>query len=94
MHRLGAAVAAGLHDLARYQIRLGRRGGTDGDRLVRHSDMQRAAVCLGIDRHRGDAHAPRGLDDAAGDFAAICDQYFAEQERPLWGGWRDDRGLR
>ena len=57
--------------------------------------MQRAAVGLGIDRHGGDAHAAGGLDDAAGDFAAICDQYFAEQETsPGAGVGATTKGLR
>ena len=36
--------------------------------------MQGVAVGLGIDRDRLDAHAARGLDDPAGDLAAIGDQ--------------------
>jgi hypothetical protein len=36
--------------------------------------MQRVAVGLGIDRDRRDPHPPRGLDDPAGDLAAIGDQ--------------------
>ena len=40
--------------------------------------MQRVAVGLGIDRDRLDAHPPRGLDDPAGDLAAIGDQNALE----------------
>jgi hypothetical protein len=36
--------------------------------------MERVLVGVGIDRDRLDAHAARGLDDPAGDFAAIGDQ--------------------
>jgi hypothetical protein len=36
--------------------------------------MKRVAVGLGIDRDRGNAHAPRCLDDPAGDLAAIGNQ--------------------
>ena len=44
--------------------------------------MQGTAVGLGIDRHGGNAHPAGGLDDAAGDFAAIGNQYFAKQGLP------------
>ena len=47
-------------------------------RLVGHLDMQRVAVGVGVDRDGLDAHAPRGLDDAAGDLAAIGDQDLVE----------------
>ena len=43
-------------------------------RLVGHLDMQRVAVGVGIDRDRLDTHLARGLDDPAGDLAAIGDQ--------------------
>ncbi len=74
MHRLGAGPAAGVDDLVDDQIAFGRRRRPDRHRLVGHLDMQRVAVGLGIDRDRLDAHPARGLDDPAGDFAAIGDQ--------------------
>ena len=82
MHGFRAGVLAGLHDAVDDQIGLRRRRGADMDRLVRHFDMQRIAVGVGIDSHRLDAHAPRGLDDAACDFAAIGDQNFTEHAVP------------
>jgi hypothetical protein len=36
--------------------------------------MERIAVGLGIHRYRFYTHAPRSLDNPAGDLAAICDQ--------------------
>jgi hypothetical protein len=79
MHGLGAGAAAGLDDPLDDEIRVG--GGARADRhgLVGHLDMQRVAVGVGIDRHRGDAHAARRLDDPAGDLAAVGDQDLAEQ---------------
>ena len=55
MHRLGAALAAGGHDLVDDQVALrgGRRADRDGG--VGHFHMQRIAVCLGIDRDGFDA---------------------------------------
>ena len=47
-------------------------------RLVGHLDVQRVGIGVGIDRDRRDAHLARGLDDAAGDFAAIGDQDLTE----------------
>ena len=57
-------------------------GGADSDGLVGHLDMQRVLVGVGIDGDRLDAHLARGLDDAAGDLAAIGDQDFLEHWRP------------
>ena len=74
MHGLGAGLTAGLDDLLDHQIALGRSGRADQHGLVGHLDMEGIAVGLGIDRNRLDPHPARGLDDAAGDLAAIGDQ--------------------
>ena len=47
-------------------------------RLVRHLDMKCIAIGVRIDGDRLDPHTARGLDNPAGDFAAICDQNFFE----------------
>jgi hypothetical protein len=83
MDRLGAAVLAGLDDFLDHQIALGRRRRADQDRLVGQLDVQRPGVGLGIDRHGLDAHAPRRLDDAAGDLAPVGDQDLVEHLAPL-----------
>ena len=74
MHRFRAALLAGGDDLLDHQIALGgfRRADVNGG--VGHCHMQRVAVGIGIDGDRLDAHLARGLDDPAGDFAAIGDQ--------------------
>ena len=74
MHRLGAGRAAGSDDRLDRQIALGRGRRADPHRLVGHLDVQRVLVGVGIDRHGRDAEPARGLDDPAGDFAAIGDQ--------------------
>ena len=74
MHRLGAGRPAGLDDLVDQQIALRRGRRADQHRLVGHLDMQRVAVGLGIDRDGLDAHPAGGLDDPAGDFAAVGDE--------------------
>ena len=45
--------------------------------LVGQLDVQRVLVGLGIDGDGRDAHLAGGLDDAAGDFAAVGDQDLA-----------------
>ena len=74
MHRLGAGLAAGLDDLLHHEVAFGRRRRPDQDGVIGHFDMERVAVGLGIDRDRLDPHPPGGLDDPAGDLAAIGDQ--------------------
>ena len=81
MYRLGAAVLAGGDDLVDDQIALRRGRRADRHRLVGHLDMQRVAVGFGIDRDGRDPHAAGGLDDAAGDLAAIGDQDSLEHPR-------------
>ncbi len=76
MHGLGAGRLAGFDDLVHEQIGLRRRRRADVDGLVGHVDVQGIAIGVRIDRHRLDAHLARRLDDAAGDFAAVCDQNF------------------
>ena len=78
MHGLGAGLLAGCDDLVDDQIALRRRRRADQHRLVGHLDMERVAVGVGIDGDGRDAHAPGGLDDAAGDLAAIGNQDLLE----------------
>ena len=88
MHCFRAAGPDRLHDLFDHDIGLVRRRRADVDRLVGHLDMQRVAICVGVDRDRPDAHAPCGLDNAAGDLAPVCDQDLVEHQsspRPLRG---------
>jgi hypothetical protein len=80
MHRLGAARLAGRHDLVDDQIALRGRRRPDRDGLVGHLDMQRVAVGLGIDRDGFNAHPARGLDDPAGNLAAIGNQDSLEHK--------------
>ena len=52
--------------------------------LVGHFDMQRIGIGVRIDRDGGDTQAARGLDDPAGDLAAIGDEDLVEHARPLF----------
>ena len=81
MHRLGAGLLAGGDDLVDQQVGLRGRRRADGDRLVGHLDVQRVLVGFRIDRDRLYAHLARGLDDPAGDLAAVGDQDLVEHRR-------------
>ena len=61
------------------EIALGRGRRPQPHGLVGQPDMARVAIGVGIDRHRADAQPPAGLDDPAGDLAAIGDQQAVEQ---------------
>ena len=74
MHGFGAALLAGGDDLIDDQIALRRGRRADQHGVVGHLDMERVAVGFGIDRDGRNPHAAGGLDDAAGDLAAIGNQ--------------------
>ena len=74
MHGLSAGLAAGVHDFLDRQIAFGGSRRADQHGVIGHFDMERVAVCFGVNRHRLDPHPARSLDDPAGDLAAICDQ--------------------
>ena len=78
MDRLSTGGEGRLDDALADEIAFGRRRGADMHRMVCKLGVQRAAVGVGIDGDGGDAHAAGGADDAAGNFAAICDQDFRE----------------
>ena len=81
MDRVGAGRLAGVNDLVDDEIGLSRSGRADGDRLVRHFDMERVLVGFRIDGDGLDAHAARRLDDPAGYLAAVGDEDFLEHRR-------------
>ena len=74
MHGLGAARFTCGDDIVDHQIALRGRRRPDRYRLVGHFDMERVTVGFGIDRDRFNSHPTRGLDDPAGDLAAIGNQ--------------------
>ena len=74
----GAGLLARGKDLVDHQIGfLGRRR-PDAYAFIGHLDEQRVFVRLGIDGDGRDAHPAGGLDDPAGDFPAIRNQYLLE----------------
>ena len=98
MHGLRAGLAAGLDDLLDHQIALGGGRRADQDRVIGHFDVEGVAVGLGIDGDRLDSHPAGGLDDPAGDLAAIGDQNSFEHVlaclQPLGGILTPQSGTR
>ena len=78
MHRFGAGGAAGVDDQLGLEIGFSRRRRPQPHALVSHHHVRRASVGIRIDRHRGDPHLPRRLDDAAGNFAPVRNQDLLE----------------
>ncbi len=78
MNGFGAGLAAGRNNRLNREVTLYCRRRTYANRLMRHRDMQRVLVGIGIDRHGCDPHPLRRPDDAAGDLAAIGDQNALE----------------
>ena len=86
MHGARAGALGGLHEALDLQIALGRRRRADQIRLVGERDVQRAAVGLGVDRHRPDPELPQRPEDADGDLPAVGDENLVEHSpySPRW----------
>src|SRR5262249_24289425 len=78
----GPDLPAGGDDLVDGEIRFARRRRTQAHSLIGEHDVPRILVRVRVHGYRLDAHAAGCLDDPAGDFAAIGDQYFWEHGAP------------
>ncbi len=78
MDSLSTGLLAGGDDLVHDQIGLFRGGRADADGFIGQIDVQRILVGFGINGDGLDAHLAGGLDDAAGNFAAVGDQNFVK----------------
>ncbi len=76
MDGVGAKHAGGLDQALDHEVAVARGGGADAHRRVGATDVQGARVRE--HRHRADAHAAAGADDAAGDLAAVGDEQGAD----------------
>ena len=87
VNSFGTGLLTGVDDLVHEQIRLRRGRRPDVDRFIRHFDVQRVAVGIGIDGNRFDPHLARGFDNAAGNLATVGDQNLFEHRarRSFWG---------
>jgi hypothetical protein len=77
MDGLGAGGQRRADDLVDHQVGLARRRRADAHRLVGQAHMAGAGIGLGIHGDGADAHAPRGLDDAAGDLTRGLQSEFS-----------------
>ena len=84
MDRLGAALLAGSNDLVDKQVTFRCRWWAYCDGGIRHFDVEGIFVRVRIDGDGFNPQFARGLDDPAGDFAAIGDQDTLEHavQRP------------
>src|SRR5205807_5313317 len=78
VNRLRAAPLRGVDHLLRVEVALARGRGADPHGLVALFDVQRALVCLRVDRDGAHAHLARRASDAAGDLAAVGDEQLVE----------------
>ena len=83
MDGLGAVLAGGVEDAVDAQVAFRGRRRADVFGFVRHADVQRGAVGIGVDRHAGDAHLAQRAHDPHGDLAAVGDQNLAEHAGEL-----------
>ena len=74
MNRLGACLLGGGYDGILAQITVGGGRSADMHRLVRHGDVTRGGIGIGIDRDGAHAERTGAFDDAAGNFATIGNQ--------------------
>ena len=81
MDCLGAGRLGRGDDGLDVQVALDGRRRPDAPRLVGLRHVRRSGIGIGVDRHRGDAHAPRRAHDAAGDLAPVGDQDLSEHRR-------------
>ena len=78
VHRLRPGGLGRFQDALPAQVAVARRAGTDVHRLVAGANMAGLGIGVGVHRHRADAQAPRSGGDAAGDLAAVGNQYLLE----------------
>ncbi len=78
MHGFGATLSRRLEHALDVQVTVAGTRRPQQHCLIRHCDMHRAAVGLGIDRDGAQAHGLGGTDHAAGDLAAIGNQQGAK----------------
>ena len=76
VHRIGPGGTGCGQQLVGAQIGVSTGSTTQGHGLGGFAHMQSIGIGVGVDGYRFDAHAMGGVDDAAGDFAAIGDEYL------------------
>jgi hypothetical protein len=80
--RIGPGVCGPLEDLLDVQVAVGGGLPLQRVRLVRHRDVQRIEVGLGVDGDAGQAGVPARLHDADSDLAPVGDEHLAHEKVP------------
>ncbi len=80
MDGVGATAFRDLQNLVDVEVRLSRGCSTDGERFIRHQNMQRGAIHIRIDRHRGNSQLAAGTDDPHRDLPPISDKNLLEHD--------------
>ena len=80
VHRIGARVPYGLEYPVYPQVAFRGGGLADAHGFVRHAHMQGPGIGIRVHGDGGNAHLSGRLDDAAGNLAAIGDEYFVEHD--------------
>ena len=74
MHRIGTGAPENVYEEVFVEIGVGVRVTREQECLVRHLDILRVAVLLGVHDHGGYAHFTRGAHHTQGDLAAVGDE--------------------
>jgi hypothetical protein len=82
VQRVAPGALRDVDELVDSQVALGREGGADVVRLVRHADVQRLAIGVAVDGDGADPHFVQGARDAHGNFASIRDENLTEHRAP------------
>src|ERR1700736_4697912 len=80
VNRLCIAVLRYRQNLFGLEITLRRRRGPDPKRFIRHREMHRMRISIGIDRHGFDSKFAQGANHATRDFASVSDQDFCDHD--------------
>ncbi len=90
VHAVGARRLGDRNQFVDTQITFGGRRRANVMRFVTEAHMQRAGIGLRIDGDGAQSEALGRAGDAAGDLAAVSDQYRGKHQNPDAGYWRVD----
>ena len=74
VHGVGAGAAGDVEQLGDVEVRLGRAGAVQRERLVGDAHVQRLPVGVGVDGDGADPGVATGSGDADGDLTAVGDE--------------------
>src|SRR5687768_16863849 len=83
MDRVGTGCASRVDDAVDPKVAVAGRVGPDAYRLVRHADVTRGTIALGIDRHRFEVQVAARANHAHRDLPAVGDEDFVQNQAIL-----------